>query len=247
MKLFSLANSLVIVALCVTPAHAALIKQTYTGTVSRGGDLGAFGVGENLEGKEFEAIFIFDTLLGTLSAGDTLVPTGGKFAQLVGGSSPSDPYFGKPTPLVKATLSIGGSIPVTINAGQEDRTAVRSFPFPTPNSVQTLAPNSFVTDAVGADSLTAILQSRLTTFPDSLTVLGEYLSSDQSLSTGTFNISGKANGFLNVQKLVVSSFDETVDPPSAQIPLPAALPLFATSIAVLGIASRKRRNSVTPA
>jgi hypothetical protein len=181
-----------------------------------------------LAGKEFEAIFVFNTLLGNLTSGPTVSPSGGTFVELLGGT-------GTPTPLVKATLSVAGSSPVTIKGGQEDRTVVRTFALPTANSFQT--------STVGLDSLFALLQSTSTVFPD-LTTIGEYLASTGGPpSEGQFSISGKANGFLSFQKLVVSNADTTAEPPPSEIPLPAALPLFATGVAAVAYAGRKKRKA----
>ena len=79
-------------------AHAAVVLQTYSGTVTSGNDFaGLFGpASADLTGKPFVAVFTVDTARGSFSSGPTAFPTGGTFVQLAGGSSPSDPNLGAP-------------------------------------------------------------------------------------------------------------------------------------------------------
>lgn len=101
-------------AFAVTPAKAALIDVTWTGTVSSGdvGTAGAFGIqdqfsGNELAGQAFTATYRFDTTVGSLVTTATS-------ADLRGGSQ-----FGAGTfasPVVSATLTING---VTVSFGSD--------------------------------------------------------------------------------------------------------------------------------
>jgi hypothetical protein len=240
MKRTLLAALLAAGTLLAAPAHAVLMMQTYTGSVSSGSDFGgAFGpANTDLTGASFTATFVFDTTLGNTTTGAT-VPSGGTFVLLAGGTSPSDPYFNTPTPLVSATLSIGGSAAVSFAGGQEDRTAIRSFPVPG------LAPSEYFASTLSdiGTFLTVFARSFDETFLDDLThefsydILPGVVVGDQFRIVDPVTFSDTARGVLTPTRLVVSVFD----PGTPEIPLPATLPLFAGGLGVLGLLTRRRR------
>jgi hypothetical protein len=91
----------VLCILSAAPAEATVVYVTYTGTISRGDDpSGVFGQAGSLNGKSFEASYVFDT--GSFP--DTSLTENFVF----GGTA-----FGTPSPVIDpAVLTIGG---VSIN------------------------------------------------------------------------------------------------------------------------------------
>jgi hypothetical protein len=85
--------------LCLTPAQleAATVYVTYTGTVSAGSDPnGIFGSTQNLHGMTYEVLYVFDT--GNYPDSHTT------HNFIFGGTA-----FNSPSPVVPATLTIGGT------------------------------------------------------------------------------------------------------------------------------------------
>ncbi len=211
-------------------AHAAVILQTYSGTVTSGNDFaGLFGPPlADLSGKPFVAVFEIDTSLGNFSSGPTVFPPGGSFVQRAGGRSSSDPYLGSPTPVISATLSIDGSIPVEIVGGVEDRTSIRSF---APGN-----PNEYVSGVVGPDgsSLHVFVRSVLVPFPLDLTQPGTFASSPGAVTGDQFRIVDaqffdSARGFLSTGSL--------------EVPEPGAIAQLICGVACLGAVGRLRGSS----
>lgn len=223
-----------------TPAQALQMMQTYTGTVSFGGDAsGIFGPANTvLTGSSFTAVFVFDTALGNTTTGTT-VPAGGTFLQLAGGASPSAPYLNTASPLVSATLSIAGSAAIPFAGGQEDRTAIRSFPVPGPAPSEYLASTL---DSIGS-FLSLFARSFDETFLADLTHTFAYdivpgvVVGDAFRIVDPITFFDDAFGSLTPERLVVSVF---ATGPS-EIPLPASLPLFAGGLGAIGLLARPRR------
>jgi hypothetical protein len=231
MKSLLAALGMAAAALFGAPAHAVLVQQTYTGSVVSGDDFeGAFGAaGADLAGQPFIAVFTFDTTRGNTTTGP-ISSGSGTFVQLAGGTSTSDPFLGAPTPLVSATLSVAGSSAVTVAAGLEDRTAVRS---PTnPASV----PSEYFASALGTqgDVLSVFVRSFSATYPADLTATGLYFASagavvgDQFRIVNAMTFTDRARGVLAPSMLVVSV-----------VPEPATAFLMATGLA--GVLLLKRR------
>lgn len=192
-------------------AHAAVVLQTFSGTVTSGNDYeGLFGPPlADLTGKPFVAVFKVDTARGNFSSGPTAFPPGGTFVQLAGGSSPSDPFFSSPTPVISATLSIGGSSPVSIVGGAEDRTSIRS--------VAPGAPNEYFSSTLGANGtlLQIFVRSFVETFPLDLTQPGTYATSQGAVTGDQFRIVDaqffdSARGSLSTSAVVVPEPDPVV-------------------------------------
>lgn len=218
--------ALAIALLGSAAAPAAVVLQTYSGTVTSGNDFaGLFGPPlTDLTGKPFVAVFQVDTSRGSFSSGPT---SGGTFLQLAGGSSPFDPFLNAPTPVIRATLSIGGSSPVQIVGGLEDRTAIRSF---APGNA-----NEYFSSTFGANGslLQVFVRSFLVTYPLDLTQPGTYSSSPGAVTGDQFRIvdaqfSDSARGSLETSSLVV--------------PEPGALAQLISGLACIGWL-RARRGS----
>jgi hypothetical protein len=79
-----------------TPARATIVTVTYTGVVSHGIDpIHVFGVGDNLDGQAYRAVYVFDTTVG----GDIFSsPT---FNYVLGGT-----LNGSPSPALSASMTI---------------------------------------------------------------------------------------------------------------------------------------------
>jgi len=231
---WSLGGLVLAIALSAGAAsHAAVVLQTYSGTVTSGNDFaGLFGPPlTDLTGKPFVAVFEIDTARGSFSSGPTGFPTGGTFLQLAGGSSPSDPFLNFPTPVIHATLSIGGSSPVEIAGGLEDRTTIRSF---APGN-----PNEYFSSTLGANGslLQVFVRSVLATFPLDLTQPGTYPSSPGAVTGDQFRIvdaqfSDSARGSLSTS--------------SVEVPEPGALPQLIGGLAGLGWLATRRRAKALP-
>lgn len=219
-----LATLAMAIALGAAPAQALVVQQTYTGSVVSGADVqGLFGVaGADLAGQAFTAVFTVDLSRGNTSTGPIGGP--GSFVQQAGGSDPGDPFLGAPTPLLSATLSIGGSAAFTIAGGFGDRTAVRSSTHPVG------LPSEYLASTVGVngDFLAVFVRSFATTFPADLAVPGTYLSSvgatvgDQFRIVDSVTFTDRARGVLAPSMLVVSV-----------VPEPAAALLWAIGLAAL--------------
>lgn len=216
-------------------SHAEIVLQTYRGTVTSGNDFaGLFGPpSTDLTGKPFVAVFEVDTSLGNLTTGPTAFPTGGTFLQLAGGSSPSDPYFNTPTPVIRATLSIDGSSPVEIVGGLADRTSIRSF---LPGN-----PNEYVSSIFGANGgvLHVFVRSVLGTFPLDLTEPGTYTSSPGAVTGDQFRI---------VDAQFFDSARGSLSTSSVEVPEPGALAQLIAGLAGLagigGLANRRRTKAL---
>jgi len=197
-------------ALWAAPAHAIVVQQSYSGSVVSGADAqGVFGAaGADLAGQAFTAVFTFDLARGNTSTGPIGGP--GSFVQQAGGSDPGDPFLGAPTPLLSATLSIGGSAAVTLAGGFGDRTAVRSS-----NNPVGLPSEYFAsTQGVNGDGLSVFVRSFVATFPADLAAPGTYLSSagaavgDQFRIVDSATFTDRARGALAPSMLVVTVVPE---------------------------------------
>lgn len=210
-------------------AHAAVVLQTYSGTVTSGNDFaGLFGPpSSDLTGKRFIAVFTIDTTRGNFSSGPTVFPPGGLFAQLAGGSSSSDPYFGAPSPVIGATLSIDGSSPVSIVGGLEDRTSVRSF---APGN-----PNEYISSIFGSNGshLQVFVRSFVDTFPLDLTQPGTHTTSPGAVTGDQFRI-------VNAQ--FFDSARGSLSTSSVVVPEPSALAQLISGLAGIGWVGRLRRS-----
>lgn len=208
-------------------AHAAVVLQTYSGTVTSGNDFaGLFGPPlTDLAGKPFVAVFEVDTSLGSFSSGPTAFPPGGSFVQLAGGSSPSDPFLGSPTPVIRATLSIDGSSPVEIVGGVQDRTSIRSS---APGS-----PNEYVSGVLGTNgsSLQVFVRSFLVPFPLDLTQSGTYASSQGAVTGDQFRI---------VDAQFFDSARGSLSTSSVEVPEPGSLAQLISGLACIGTFARLR-------
>jgi hypothetical protein len=238
MKQFFAALLLAGTMLIAPPAGAVVLQQTYTGVVTFGFDVtGLFGTaGASLIDKSFTAIFKIDTSLGSTTTGVTS-DGGGNFIQLAGGGSAADPFLGIPTPIISATLSIGGSAAVMISGGYEDRTAIRSYP------ISGARPSSYLSAVLGekGDILSVFLSSIIASFPADFTATGTYLAQgggagDQFKIVDPLTFNTKAFGNLEANQLVVSTLSVQSD-----VPVPAALPLFAGGLGVIGLTLVRRR------
>lgn len=217
-------------------AHAAVVLQTYSGTVTSGNDFaGLFGPAlTDLTGKPFVAVFEVDTSRGNFSSGPTGFPAG-LFVQLAGGSSPSDPFLNTSTPVIRATLSIGGSSPVPILGGLEDRTSIRS--------ATAGNPNEYFSSTFGSDGslLQVFVRSFLVRYPTDLSQLGTYESSPGAVTGNQFRIvnaqfSDSARGSLSTSSLVVPE-------PSALAQLIAGATCIGWMAIRRGSTARARRRS----
>lgn len=220
-----LAALLTAATLFAAPAHAVLVKHTYTGSVASGTDFaGVFGpASTSLVNASFTATFIFDTGLGNTTTGPSAVGTG-TFIQLAGGTSPSDPFLNTPTPLASATLSIGGSADVAFSGGFEDRTSIRSILSPVPSSYL-----SSVSDNIGS-FLTLIVNSFDVMFAPDLTaefaydVLPGVVVGDAFRVRNPVTFSDNATGTLMPTRLVVSIVDPGETGGGTEAPIAVSAP-----------------------
>ncbi|MBY0401772.1 hypothetical protein K2X89_15880 [Myxococcota bacterium] len=185
----------------------------------------------NLSGKPFVAVFEVDTSRGNVSSGPTIVPFGGMFVQLAGGSSPSDPFLGSPTPVIRATLSIDGSSPVQIVGGLQDRTVIRSF---APGN-----PNEYISSIFGPNGslLQIFVRSFLDTYPLDLTQPGTYSSSPGAVTGDQFRI-------VNAQ--FSDSARGSLSAASVEVPEPSALAQLISGFAGIGLLGRLRGSAALP-
>jgi hypothetical protein len=127
--------------------------------------------------------------------------------------------------VIRATLSIGGSSPVAIVGGQEDRTSVRSF---APGS-----PNEYASGVLGANGslLQVFVRSFLATFPPDLTQPGSYASSPGALTGDQFRI---------VDAQFFDSARGSLSTSSVEVPEPSTLAQLISGLACIGTFGRLR-------
>jgi len=200
-----------------SPSHAITIQETYTGTVSSGIDVaGLFGaVGADLAGKSYTSTYLFDTSLGTPTSGPN-------FNMLQGGPQ----FNASASPSLGASITINGN---TINVtgahggslyGRNDNPGV-SGAF---SQIDVLA----MTDA--SNYLFNDIQNSNGLLPMSITT--PFLYNVHS-GDGLFGQLHLASG----DNLVLSDSSVTL----SETPLPAALPLFAGGLGVIGLLARRRK------
>jgi hypothetical protein len=213
------------------PGQATVITQVYTGTVSSGYDYeGVFGSpGTALDEAAFTATFVFDTAAGFLDTQST-------YEQLYGGL-----VYVSSSALVSGTLQIGASS-VPIPGGYAEYTQTISGP---PGNINQYASHA---DDGGPSYLELYVRSYLTTFPGSLTagLPFTYLvtadTSDNDGGYGFFQLLDSSGNYRAFVSLLPAGVTVTV---GSEVPLPAALPLFAGGLGMIGLLARRRRQART--
>ena len=200
---------------------AATMQVTYTGTITSGWDTaGVFGtVNTDLAGASYTAVYLFDTTKGITYSDDTAV-------YALGGS----PY-GADTPALSAVLTIAGN---SVAFGSDWVGQIYGTRTEHQHLVRSLN---------GHDSqlFNAILSRSAATLPLSITTpfVFTVLSPGPDSSVGDFHIFDTGGGFytafgtLHPETLTVSDV--------SAVPLPAALPLFATVLAGGGLIAWRRK------
>lgn len=216
----------------VNSAFAVPMTATYTGTVLFGKDDGKFGTrGADLAGKNFTAVFKYDSDIAGVGIESDLDGTNTDFIRIIGGTNHS-----KPSPVLSASIQIGTKkYDFTVGSSGYRQGMLESYRKYDPNF-------SSVFHQVGIFG--AYFQ--LYAFVNSLNIPLDFNTSYDI--SGNFNYISFLDNVLSFQnshpiyftptRLVVASAVDVV-------PLPAALPLFASAIAGLGtlaLMARRRRS-----
>jgi hypothetical protein len=208
--------ALCVVALTFTPAGAATVYVTYTGTVRATDPTQVFGQGTAFSGIAFVANFVFDT-------GSTPDSPNGAF--VFGGTN-----FNLPSPLVGPAVLTIGNVSVNINGDQVAEI------FGHKNSVTQMTTQLHEALRGNGPFIEFSIFNYAGVMPATIATPFVYHKTPDDGGIGDFCYFG-ACGEFNVATLQYA----LTQPGTA--PLPAALPLFVTGLGALGVLGwcRKRK------
>jgi hypothetical protein len=217
-----------VMALCggISQASATIVDVTYTGIMTGGFDnAGVFGFapGQDLTGLAYTASYTFDTNLGT----DT---TAHPFY--------SHQIIGFPGAALSASVAIDNGTPVSI--GPISFSQIRA------GSLDQLdAANSQYHEAQGTTPFVSLVRNSISNATFGSDLLGTidvaffYAVGDGDVTLADFNLFGnQAIGQANLLTLTYALSDVP------QVPLPAALPLFASVLGLFGVARWRRKFAI---
>ena len=198
-----------------SPASAVIVDVTYTGTVTS----------SNYFGDTWVANYVFDTTKGNYNESS---PTNNYVSGFCC-------YYGDFNPALSATVTINGSTTFSVNPNYEGRIAASNF------GSESQQLHTAVYEDVSSQK-TRLLSNHITAFNGNISpsitgpyhytamlrdeALGSYIDGIQLLSI-----------YASLQTVTVSSDLAT--------PLPAALPLFASGLGVMGLLARRRKRKAT--
>lgn len=210
-------------------ASATIVEVDWSGTIVSGTDnTGTFGaVGANLAGDTYTTTYIYDTSVGTIVSGGTVGQ------QLVGGTrvGTTSASLGASITINGVTFSVGGSYFGNYSA----TCAAPCVPGSTSTFGDTVEDSS---TTVLTDVIQQLNGALIPPLPTSLTAPVTVTAMAGDTLEGEFYY--VANG--TTDDLMLGETSGTLSLPST--PVPAALPLFATGLGVMGLLGWRRKRRV---
>jgi hypothetical protein len=212
-------------------SSAATMKAVFEGTVTSGNDntnLFGQGVGSVLAGLSFVMTVIYDPAApGGIRA--TMPPVADEIR--------NNPGNGLPPAIASAVFTIGGHSEI-FGSGSQAR--VKTFSNGAVGLFETSV-SSYANGSIFPTSSVSVFFGPVAGVPNILDTAFAATTSFSIASYFSFGIipgqlSSQASGYMEANRVTVT----LLDGPS-QVPVPAALPLFAASIGALGVAARRRR------
>ena len=220
--------------LIASPAHATVVYVTYEGTVFGNDPTGLFG-GGSINGQHFKSSYAFDVVFGLNNDDCENCPSGGGTTNYIFGGS----GFSTVSPSLGATITIGNhteSVTGTfvgiisgINQGGTSGLTQQWHRASSAGNARTLQNGIDVYKGTTGLPAAILLNNYHYTV-----VAGD-------IPFGNFCTNGNASCIY----LGASSLDITTQAPGASVPVPAALPLFATGVGGLGIVVWRRKRKAT--